>query len=547
MAAVSDPDAPAPNAAAPDAMAPDATSGASASPDATPADPADAGAGVHVRPSAGRGALTLMVGTLGSRVTGLFRNSLLNQLFDREITDAFTVALKVPNLFRELLAEGALTNAFVPVYKDLDAADAKRFSGALLAVLVLVNAVLVMLAVLAAPWIVRLLLGAEGSVDAELATQLTRVVFPFLAAISFSAWAMGILQAEERFFAPAWAPVALNVVTIALMLLYPEQAVPLAAAFVLGGVAQFAFQVPFLRRAGVLPRWSGMWHPALGSVLVLMVPFAFTTSGRQFLNVVATRILDALPEGSQTAFYNADLFFSLALGLFSISPALAYYARLADNAANEPEEFRGTLRQGLRFIAFLTAPAGLLLFVFAESAVHIVFNYLGTLDLARLVLSIAATAPLGFAVFPMGLTNLLVRSFYVRREVRTPIVVTVSSLGLQAALYVLLAPVFGIEGLSWATAAVAWLQAAVFLGLVARREGIDVGSFLRFGVLVWLAAGAAVGAGWLAAAAVPVPAGWIGYLLTALIGGGVAVAAYSGLALALRLPEVEAVGRRFGR
>ena len=501
----------------------------------------------RARPSAGRGAVTLMVGTLGSRLTGLGRNSLLNQLFDREITDAFTVALKVPNLFRELLAEGALTNSFVPIYKELEGDDARRFSGALLALLILVNAVLVLAAVLAAPWIIQLLLGSQGSVNAELATQLARLVFPFLAAISFSAWAMGILQAEERFFGPAWAPVALNVVAIVLMLLYPQRAVPLALAFVVGGAAQFAFQVPFLRRAGLLPRWGGVWHPALSSVLLLMVPFAFTTSGRQFLNVVATRILDELPEGSQTAFYNADLFFSLALGLFSISPALAFYARLADDAVRRPDAFAGTLRQGLRFIAFLTAPAGLLLFAFAESAVHIVFNYLGTLDAARLVLTIAATAPLGLAVFPMGLTNLLVRSFYVRKRVRTPIVVTVSFLGLQALLYVLFAPLLGIEGLSWATAIVAWAQFVLLLGLVARREGLEVGQFLRFAATVWVAAGGSVAAGWAAVMFLPLPQGWIGFLLTAAIGGAFAAVLYGAAALALRLPEVSALGRRIRR
>lgn len=485
-----------------------------------------------------------MIGTLGSRVTGLVRNALFNQLFDREITDAFTVALKVPNLFRELLAEGALTNSFVPVYKDLSGDDAKRFSGALLAVLVVINAVLVLAAVLAAPWIVQLLLGGEGSVNEELAVVLTRIVFPFLAAISFSAWAMGILQAEERFFAPAWAPVALNVVTVVLMLAYPQQAVPLAVAFVLGGVAQFAFQVPFLRSAGLFPKWGGLWHPAMSGVLLLMLPFAFTTSGRQFLNVVATRILNDLPGGSQTAFYNADLFFSLALGLFSISPALAFYSRLADNAARDPDEFSVTLTQGLRFIAFLTVPAGLLLFAFAESAVQIVFNFLGTLDRARLTFSVAATAPLGFAVFPMGLTNLLVRSFYVRRSVTVPIIVTVSFLGLQALLYAGMAPVYGIAGLSWATVIVAWAQFGLLLVIVSRRERLSLGAFVRHALLVWIAAGVAVAVGWTVATLLPLPAGLLGFVLKVLIGGGVSVIAYGSLALALRLPEMGALARR---
>ena len=275
------------------------------------------------QPSGASGAFTLMGGTLVSRLTGLLRNSLLNQLFPQTVTDAFTVAFKVPNLFRELLAEGALTNSFVPIYRGQSQPDARRLAGALAGMLFLVNGILLLITTLAAPWVVRLLLGSEGSVDFELAVQLTRVVFPFLAAISFSALAMGVLQANERFIGPAWAPVALNVVTVVLMLIFPSQAVPLALAFVFGAIAQFLIQIPFLVRYKLLPKLGHFWHPELAIVLVLMVPFAFTTGARQVLNVISTRILDSLEAGSQTAFFNADLFLSLALGLFSISPALA--------------------------------------------------------------------------------------------------------------------------------------------------------------------------------------------------------------------------------
>ena len=163
-----------------------------------------------------------MVGTLGSRVTGFLRQSLLNQLFATEITDAFLVALRVPNLFRELLAEGALTNSFVPIYKSLSRQEARSLSGALLGLLTIANGALLLLAFVGAPWVVNLLVADSANINVELTVRLTRLVFPFLAAISFSALAMGILQAEERFLAPAWAPVALNVVTILGMLLYPR-------------------------------------------------------------------------------------------------------------------------------------------------------------------------------------------------------------------------------------------------------------------------------------------------------------------------------------
>jgi putative peptidoglycan lipid II flippase len=165
-----------------------------------------------------------MGGTLASRASGLLREVLLIALFPVRASDAFRLAWTVPNLFRELLAEGALTNAFIPIYQRLRGDDRRAFAGAMLSVLALANAVLLALALLGAPWIVDLLLARDANVDRELAVQLVRLTFPVLFAISLSALAMGVLNAEERFFAPAWAPVLLNLVAIAAMLAFPGEA-----------------------------------------------------------------------------------------------------------------------------------------------------------------------------------------------------------------------------------------------------------------------------------------------------------------------------------
>ncbi|MEX2541724.1 MAG: murein biosynthesis integral membrane protein MurJ [Trueperaceae bacterium] len=469
-------------------------------------------AGSAPRRSSARGALTLMVGTLASRVTGLLRSSILTQFFPAGVSDAFLTAFKVPNLFRELLAEGALTNSFVPVYRRVAGDERRRLTGALLGLLALVNGLLMLIAYLAAPLLARLLIDVDaGNVDVELTTRLIRIVFPFLPAISFSALAMGILNAEERFLAPAWAPVMLNVVTVTLMALFPGQAVILTLAHVLGGTAQLLVQLPALARNGLLPSARSLWHPALGGVLLLMAPFAFTTSGRQLLNVLASNLVTGLFEGAQNAFTNADLFLSLMLGLFSISPALAYYSRLSAHAVDQPESFGPTLTEGLRLIAFLTVPAGLALAVLAEPAVQVAFNWRTLfgppLDDARLLGSIAATAPLGLAVFPIGMFNLLVRTFYVRRQVVTPVLVVLGTLVVQGTLYLLLVEPYGIAGLSWGAVAAAWAQLLVTLTLVARREGLALPELLRGLALVWLAA--------LAAAA-----GTVGMLLLLGVSGG---------------------------
>lgn len=464
--------------------------------------------------SANRGALVLMAGTLGSRVTGLIRNSLLTQLFSAALSDAFITAFKVPNLFRELLAEGALTNSFVPAFARLGREEGSRLSAALLGVLLIVNGLLLVGAWLAAPWLAHVLIGDPDLVDVELTVRLIRIVFPFLLTISLSALAMGLLNAVEAFAAPAWAPVALNVVTVALMVAFPGHAVMLALAHVLGGLCQLLVQVPALLRLGLLPRGLRLWHPALPGVLLLMVPFAVTSSGRQVLNLLASNLITRIDAGAQTAFYNADLFLSLALGLFSISPALAYYSRLSRLAPSAPERVAPTLLEGLKLITFLTVPAGLLLFLLAEPAVEVVFNWRslagagGPADL-RLPLSAVAAAPLGFAVFPMGLSNLLIRTFYIRNQVNVPVIVTLGTLALQALLYVLLAPRFGLAGIAWAAVAATGLQVIVLLLLVERREAYGLGQLAGSAARVVLAAALAGGSVLAAQVLVPgEPVGW---------------------------------------
>ncbi len=501
------------------------------------------------RRSSNQNALTLMLGTLGSRVTGFLRQSLLTQLFDKQITDAFFVALKVPNLFRELLAEGALTNSFIPVYKSLAKAEAKRLASALLGILLIANGLLLLLAYISAPFMVDLLLTVGGNVDRELTIQLTRIVFPFLMAVSLSAWAMGILNAEEEFFAPAWAPVALNLVSIILMFLYPKSSTILAWGFVLGGLAQLVVQVPSLIKGKYLTAFQGIWHPKLGSVLLLMIPFAFTTSGRQVLNVVTTNILDTLPEGSVTGFQNADLFLSLALGLFGVSPALAYYSRLSATVQEAPEIFGETLLKGLKFISFLSAPAGLLLSLLARPAVETVFDWFTLLgrqgaDAATLSASVAALFPLGLAILPLGLNNLLIRSYYVRQKVTTPIALTFVFLSLQGFLYYILTESLGIAGLSLATAIVAWLQLFTLLFLVGRREKLVLSDFFVHSSKVILALTVAGLTTWIVLGLLPDPLGWTLNLIHVLLGGGCLYLVYLLMAVFLRLPELEQLSQR---
>ena len=304
-----------------------------------------------VRRSATRNILTVMSGTLTSRVLGLVRQTLFNRLFPTEITDAFNVAYRVPNLFRELLAEGALTSSIIPVYKNLPPEERKAYTSSLTGALAAVNLIVVGLGILLAPFVIGLRIASGGSVNMELTITLTRILWPFLAGISFSALAMALLNAEERFSATSFSPLAFSLVSIVGFLLFPGNATLLAVFTTLGGFAQFFVQLPSLRRFGLMPKLGFSWHPALGRTFSLMIPFTFTTGTREFLTIVLTTLLSGFPAGAVTGFTNADQIFLLGLGLFAVSPALAAYPRLAENAAAKDwQTFNATISSYARLV-----------------------------------------------------------------------------------------------------------------------------------------------------------------------------------------------------
>lgn len=501
-----------------------------------------------------RGALTFMAGTLGSRASGLLREVLLVALFPVRATDAFRIAWAVPNLFRELLAEGALTNAFVPVVQRLRGDDRRAFAGAMLAALALANALLLALALLAAPWIVDLLLAADANVDRDLAVHLLRLTFPVLGAISMAALAMGVLQADERFAAPAWAPVALNLTAIAAMLAFPGAPEALALGVVAGGALQAAVQWPAMARAGLTPRWR-WWHAAMPSALALMGPFAFTTGARQVLNVVAQRLVsdEALfPAGAVTGYALASMLFALALGLGAISPAVAFYARLGRCAADgDGDGFRAALEGGARFIATLTVPAGVALALFAEPAVRVLFEFLSPAagqDQA-IALAIAALAPLGAALTASGWVNYLLRPFFVRGRVRAPVGLAVATAAATALLFVVLTPRLGIAGLSWATALAQGALAVVLVAWHARVERWAPGPLLADLARVALAAGVAGAAAWAATAPLAGGAdpGWVRHALVLAVGGATLGVTYAVVGALVGARDVRALVARLRR
>ncbi len=505
-------------------------------------------------PSGGRrslraNTLIVMAGTLGSRLSGIVRTQVMG-VFGNTLLDAFIVAVKVPNLLRELLAEGALVNSFIPVYKSLDAAERRRLAQAFSGVLIAVNLLLMALGILAAPWVVDLLVAGNSNVDRAVAVYMTQLVMPFLMLISLSSIAMGLLNADEHFRESSFAPVAFNLASIAALLILPNTATWLAFGWLIGGVAQLAVQLPALNRFGLLPTPALRGHAALGRVLRQMAPFTLTAGARQFLNLYVTRMLsDAgrFQPGTQSGYFYAETLFTTVNGLFVVSPALALFPRFSEHAAaRDWPAFRALTVQGIRTTTFLAAPMSALLVALAPYAVSVI-NISRGYDVPRFVAASQILTGWALALIPWAIVTLLLRTFYARE--RTMEAVTVSAVGfvLEVGLYRLLVPSLGLLGFGVSTAlsgvlmagALAWLYRRA-LGFPGREIARHLARVVPLSVVAGLLA-------WLVSRVMPAP----GYIVPGVIGlavaGGAGLAAYLAGALALRLPEVGGLLRRLRR
>lgn len=496
--------------------------------------------------------LIVMAGTLGSRLSGIVRQMIINR-FGNTVGDAFNIAVGVPNLLRELLAEGALINSFIPIYKSLDETERRRLASAFSGVLIAVNLLIMAIGIFAAPLVVSVLTSANANIDRDLAVYMTRLVMPFLMLISLSTVAMGLLNADEHFRESSFAPIAFNIASIIALLLLPHNATWLAFGWLVGGVAQLAVQLPALRRFGLLPSPELVRHPALGRVLRQMAPFTLTAGARQFLNVFVKRQLtDAqlFQAGTVFGYSNAESLFTMAYGLFVVSPALALFPRFSQHAADRDwGAFNRLTVQAIRTSTFLAAPMSALLVALAPYAVSLFNVSSRSFDAARFQAGSGILTGWALALVPWALVNILQRTFYARERTREA--VTASAIGFVAevGLYKLLVPKLGLLGFGISTTLSGLLLFAALAVMYRRALGFpgrEIGGHLLRVVPLAAVAG-------LAAFVVskipfmPQP----GVLLPGLIGlalcGGVGLAVYLLGALLLRMPEMGGLLRRLRR
>jgi putative peptidoglycan lipid II flippase len=418
-----------------------------------------------------------------SRVFGLVREVVAAYYFGAAgKINAFTVAFQVPNLVRALVADAALSSAFVPVFTELqergDRQRAWRVASSLFWLVLLCLTALTALFIVVAPWII----GAFGDPggDRQLAIGLSRVLFPIVALLGVSGIVVGILNSYERFTVPALSPVFWNVAIIVGLVIGVPQSDSIdtklyvyAASIVIGTVIQVLLPMPWLRgldgRLRVLIDWR---DPAVWRVLKLMLP---VTLGLGLINfnavidsVFASRLID--PELAPTAIDKAFRLYMLPQGIFSVAITTVLFPSLARlSARGDQTGFRDTLGLGLRQIAFLLIPAGVMSAVLAEPITRLVYQR-GQFELSQTPVVAGALAAFSAGLFFNGMMLLLNRGFFSLQSNWIPTSVALGNLGLNAGLDAAFYR-FGTWGIPLATSVVNVAGSAVLLVLMRRRLG----------------------------------------------------------------------------
>ncbi|MCA3117483.1 MAG: murein biosynthesis integral membrane protein MurJ [bacterium] len=450
--------------------------------------------------------------TLVSRILGFARDLLIARMFGAgAATDAFFVAFKLPNLLRRIFAEGAFSQAFVPILAEYrnqrGEADTRllvdHVAGTLAVALIGVTA----LGILAAPAIVWL--SAPGfTADPDkfaLTVDLLRITFPYILFISLTALGAGILNTYSRFSVPAFAPALLNLSFIAFAVWFAPYFDPpveaLAWAVFVGGLLQLAFLVPFLRRLRMLPRprWGGA-DEGVRRVLRQMGPALFGVSVGQVSLLINTVFASFLASGSVSWLYYADRLMEFPTGLLGVALGTILLPSLARSHADRTtEEYGRLLDWGLRITLMLAAPAAVALAVLSVPLVATLFHH-GAFSAHDVAMTRAALMAYSVGLIGLIAVKVLAPGFYARQDIRTPVKIALVTLAATQVMNLLFIQVFAHAGLALAIGLGACLNAWLLLRGLRRIDAyrpqpgwamfalkIAVALALMAGALWWMA------------------------------------------------------------
>ncbi len=413
--------------------------------------------------------------TMLSRIFGYVRDAAIAAIFGASIdTDIFFVAYRIPNFFRRLLGEGAFTASIIPVLTD-ELSSGGKDRGRTIASKVITAASLVFLSLsimgilFAGPLVKWLAPGfTDTAAKLSLATSMTRWTFPFLFFIGLLAVSMGILNSMKHFMAPALSPVFFNIfIILSVIILTPYFDTPvyaLAVGVVGGGCMQFLFQLPYLKRVGMLPRLDFRFSdPAVKKIARLLGPYTLGVAVYQINILITQWFASRLPDGSISYLYYANRLVELPIGIFGVAIATAVLPSMSDYAAKkEWKQFRETFSFAIRMINFITIPATIGLMILGPSIISLLFRR-GAFSEFAVHETTYALYFYSLGIFTFSGTKISASAFYSLKDTVTPVLVALLSVATNIIMSTVLVTPFKHGGLALS---ISIASAVNFLALV---------------------------------------------------------------------------------
>ena len=429
-----------------------------------------------------RSAGGVSLATTGSRVFGLVREQVFAYLFGAGLaTDAFVAAFRIPNLLRDLFAEGAMSAAFVPAFSKKLSLEGKQNAFFLFNlvgnVLLVILAGVVVLGIFFTPAIVSAIAPGFGKIagKAELTAYLARIMFPFLILVALAALTMGVLNSFGNFAWPAFSPSFLNIAMIAagflICPLFEQPIVGMAYGVLLGGFLQWAVQLPLLRKEGYCyqPVFS-FRHPELVTIVSLVLPTLIGIASTQVNIFVNTQIASLLPEGAVSYLNYAFRLMHFPLGVFGVALATVSLPALSQKvAAQDRKGVAGVANSAMGLVFFLNLPASLFLIVFSGPIVSVLYQHghFGSTDTLH-----TASALKFYAIGLLGYSGVRVLApvFYAFADTKTPVKVGIlsvfSNIVLNLSFYKL---GFGFQWLAFSASVSAFVNFFVLFFLFKKK------------------------------------------------------------------------------
>lgn len=430
---------------------------------------------------------TAVVGgmTFISRILGFIRDMVAAHFFGASLSyDAFIVASKIPNFMRRLFAEGAFSQAFVPILSEYHTqrshSEVQTFVDRVSGCLTLVLLGVTVLGILGSSLLIFLFAPGFATIDGgsrlELSSSMLKITFPYLLLISLTAFAGGILNSYGRFAVPAFTPVFLNIMMIAAAIwLSPfldQPVTALAWGIFLGGVVQLLFQIPFLKKIDLLPSFKVDWKdPGVRRILILMMPALLGVSVNQLNLMLSSVFASFLPVGSVSWLYYAERLMEFPLGGFGVALATVVLPRLSrQHAKKENAEFSVTLDWGFRWVLLVGLPAALGLALLAGPLLATLFQT-GRFTESDVWASRSCLMAYSLGILGFMLVKIFASAFYAKQDIKTPVRIAVLTIVANAIFSLAFIKPFSHMGLALATSLAALLN-ATFLGYVLFKRGI---------------------------------------------------------------------------